>query len=156
MISAISGYFIRLFIGGFAVFCVMAIAGKGGTSEPLRLCCACFMIILILTPGLSAGDIISELSAEAQNTEAELENAVKEGTNAAYDKINRGVEEYVSGLVFKEQAGGKVKIEYTIDEDGGYIPVSVKVKGQCPDRVEALTAIGEATGLTEEKITFEG
>lgn len=156
MSQAISGYFIRLFIGGFAVFCVTAIAGKGGTGEPLRLCCACFMIILILTPGISAGDIMARLSNEYRGAEARLEEAVNEGAKAAYDEINGAVEEYLTGLLFGQERGGKIKIEYRKDEDGGYVPLSAKVTGQGVDRQAAAGIIAEATGLGEDKITFEG
>lgn len=156
MTQAISGYFIRLFIGGFAVFCVMAVVGKGGVSEAVRLCCACFMIILILTPGISAGDILSQLSTESENARLQLEDRVSEGTRAAYDEINRAVEEYVSGLIFTGEKVGEVKIKYETDDNGGYVPVSAKVSGQNLDRENVKKTLTDATGISEENIIFEG
>lgn len=155
MSQFLSPYIARLLIGGFVVFCVMAVAGKGSGTEPLRLCCACFMVVLILTPYASQGLSLSEIISYFEETEEYLSNQVNAARNATYDDINLEVEEYLKRLISQSGDTADVKAAYSVDEKGAYGVDSVTIYGQITDKPAIARQIAEITGVELSNVFFE-
>lgn len=154
MTAAVTAYVIRLLIGGLMCWCLTAIAGKNACAVPLRMACACFMILLTLTPVLRGGGHTAGLLDYIASVEEGLQEQVEAAQSGLRADVHTGVEAELNALMTQAGYDCHVHLNGGLDADGRYTVAGAVVSGAVDDR-EALCARLEAlTGLQAGQIRF--
>ncbi|MEA4921334.1 MAG: hypothetical protein VB078_10505 [Clostridiaceae bacterium] len=147
-------YISRLLIGGFASFCVMAIAGKGPHAEPLRLACACMMIILFLSPTVSGELSLENALDYIKDVEAQMTLEVSEADNITGSDVAKGIEEYINTILSQKGLKATAKVIYTADENSVYDISGIEIWGDAEESDDLKNEISYMTGIPAGNIVF--
>lgn len=147
-------YISRLLIGGFASFCVMAIAGKGPHAEPLRLACACMMIILVLSPAVSGELSLGKALDYINDVEEQMTQTVSEADNITGNEVAEGIADYINTVLSQKGLKATAKVIYSADENSVYDISGIEILGDVEESDDLKNEISYMTGIPAGKIVF--
>ena len=147
----ISAYISRILIAGFIVFCAMAASGRGGSAEIMRLACACFMIIIMLSPILGLGLTLTDAASYVKVLEEEISSAVEASRrDAARETVEETERQLEAGLA--AMGYGEVTVDCVLS---GSDIESITVTGADGQDDRIGPAISGMTGMPMENIYFK-
>lgn len=86
---------VRVFAGGIICAIALILSGGGAKKEIVRLCCACLMVILILSPIKGAGISIFDVPRQAEDIKAQINRAAELSHSEEIKQIRTELEAYI-------------------------------------------------------------
>lgn len=146
--TLLQSWLTRLIVGGFLCFLATAAAGKGAASEPVRLACACLMILLVLRPGTSLD--MQEVLSEIEAAERSITQSVEDAQAERNDRMAQALAARFGALLGEPEGA----VIVTLDESGAV--QSVTIRDSRGDPEEMRTRLSAVTGLSAEQIVIVG
>lgn len=140
----------RLLVGAFFIFWAQSIAGKGSIAEPVRLACACFMTLLILSVFINGEWSAKALAEWIDNTEDDIRLEIQMARSDLSYQMHNEIDDQLSSILQKNGLICSVRLAY---DDIGQVSHAEVYEAQSPmeDIIFHLTTY---TGLSEENILF--
>lgn len=158
MTGFFSALLVRIFTGGIICTVAMMLAGDGPRREIVRLCCACLMIILILSPIRGAEWSLEEVLQGGSRVEEEISLGMERVKGQEYGviagQLSRWVEEQAAAL----DIACKAQVEYTVDEESRFTITAIRISGSLDEaqRQAAAQMILRDLGVAEEQLIWQG
>lgn len=150
MIDWFVSYIIRLFFGGLICMFISLVSSKGSFSEPIRLCLACFMLILILTPIRGHENLIVNLGEYISSVRSEMEYTVLNALEDQKNMIGETSSHKLKDILHSE--GLECSIEAEIGDDSEVRQIIIYGdRGQAEKLIRKISVL---TGLGEDYIYF--
>jgi len=117
MNSLITSWLLRILIGGILCSIALILAGDGPRREIVRLCCACLMIVLLLSP-LKKGSL-PVISAPLQDDTVKLavDQALQQTEQYQYNAISGTICEYIREEAQQMGINCDVRLDYGVDKE---------------------------------------
>lgn len=147
----VTGYIARLLIGSFFAFAACALVGKSSHGEPVRFACACFMLLLILSP-LYERDMPEPVLEDVwRNAQKDLAFTIEDTHQLWMADLYKGIDRELMALLQKEGILCHIELCYTEDR-----LVGAKLWTSTEQRPQAETRLAAYTGLPTEQISYMG
>lgn len=143
----------RLFAGGAICTVALILTGGGAKREIVRLCCACLMIILVLTPVKGASINLSDILEPAKQVEGEIDASLNEARQTQLAQIEAALADYIIRQAAVIEISCTAKVVCDTDSDGqAYIRQVVVYTSlaEPDDRLEAM--ISGDLGISRDRI----
>jgi|GEM_PF-3383783 len=151
MIEWFVSYINRLFIGGMFCMLISFAASKGSFAEPIRICLACFMLILVLTPLKEDVNILEELNEYAVGVKNEMHRTVSESLADQKSEIAEQSGHKLEDLLARNGYDCSIKAE---TDDYGRI-INIELSAPEEKSEEIVNMISVLTGLQAEYIVLK-
>ena len=140
----------RLLVGSFFTFWAQSIAGKGSIAEPVRLVCACFMTLLLLSVPVNGEWSVKALSEWIRTTEEDIRLEIQTAQSTLSYQMKKEIDDQLSSVLQKNGLICSVHLTY---DDSGQVSRAEVYEAESPmeDIIFHLTTY---TGLSEENIFF--
>jgi len=147
----ISRYITRLLIGSFFVFAACALAGKDSHGEPVRFACACFMLLLILSPVYEKDMSVHELEGAWHNAQKDLVFTIEDAQRHCTADLYAGIDRELTALMQKEGILCRIELCYA---EGAL--TGARLWTSPAQRPQAEVWLSAYAGLRSEQIAYMG
>ncbi len=157
MSSFLSALMLRVFAGGLICTAAMLLAGDGAKKEVVRICCACLMIIFVLTPLTGAQFSLADFSVTQKEVERQIQNGLDEARQSEYNATAAAITDYIRSKSEKLDINCQPQVEYLVDENNVFHITSVTVTHTAVGQsaIDALKKIiTDECGVPLEQIYF--
>jgi hypothetical protein len=156
MIELIKLFSIRMLCGCAISSIALTIAGEGAHREPVRLCCASLMIILLFSPYDSTSFSINELYNVKSDVETYINNEVAQSKINEQSQIINSIENHVKNKLKNADINCNVRIVYDSTQDEIKI-TKVYLSGEINSLMteKVISTISEYIEIDRSDIIFE-
>ena len=145
---SLKNYLLQLFVSGFICSFALNYSGKGALKEPIRICCACIMIICFLMP-LCKGIKIDGASLQKQDIERYVYDELSSASAQKDEYIKSLLETKITERLKSDNIKSKIKA-YIKDEE--LIKIEVECNKSEKNAIESLLS-GEY-GINRDKMVW--
>ena len=116
MIEIIKLFTIRMLCGCTISSIALLLIGEGSHREPVRICCATLMIVLLFMPYEGQGIDLSELKIISSDIESSIYTNVEESEKYETEVYILSLEEFIQDKLGIEGIDCNVKINYELND----------------------------------------
>ncbi len=107
---------VRVLCGSMICFIALVIAGDGPNREPVRLCCAAIMIILILSNNYHINLNLDYLSDIKSDLQEDISSELEKAKDSEIQQIVSTIEKNITDHMYKEGIYFEIELTYIYDE----------------------------------------
>ena len=152
-----TSWLLRIFIGGILCSTALILAGDGPRREIVRLCCACLMIVLLLTPLKNSSLSAISLPLQDDTVKLAVDQALQQAETQRYNAVSGTICDYIRQQAQQLGMNCDVHLDYDVDEETIFHIRTVTVSYE-PSQASMLSQLQEIItqdcGVTAQQICW--
>lgn len=147
---------LRMLFGSIICSVSLIITGDGAHKEPVRLCCAALLVILLFTPYRKSNFDIKDLLTVKSDINNSIESEVINYRNYENNQIIEKIEESIENNAKQQNINCDIDLHYYSSNEGLYIN-SVYVSGKLNEyeKNTLLEILNEFIKIERSEVLFE-